>query len=132
MTFDEPPRRPQAESIVPMINVVFLLLIFFLMTAQIAPPEPFEVTPPEAEAEMQATAELVLHLSSKGELAFRNTVGEGAVAAASAEAGNCDECDMPPLTLRADAGVPAVRLAALLPELSAAGFSAIELMTAAP
>ncbi len=32
------PRRASGdENIVPMINVVFLLLIFFLMTAQIAP-----------------------------------------------------------------------------------------------
>lgn len=46
MDFAPPKRRPRAESIVPMINVVFLLLIFFLMTAQIAPPDPFEVAPP--------------------------------------------------------------------------------------
>ncbi|TMV56360.1 biopolymer transporter ExbD, partial [Thioclava sp. BHET1] len=30
MRFAEPPRKPRTESIVPMINVVFLLLIFFL------------------------------------------------------------------------------------------------------
>ena len=42
------PRRPR-ESAVPMINIVFLLLIFFLMTATIAPPAPFAVTPPAAE-----------------------------------------------------------------------------------
>ena len=43
-----PASRPHTprESVVPMINVVFLLLIFFLMTAQITAPTPVEVTPP--------------------------------------------------------------------------------------
>ena len=130
MKLSEPPRKPQTESIVPMINVVFLLLIFFLMTVQIAPPEPFEVTPPEAKAETPAGGELVLHLSAEGKLAFRDTLGEGAIAAAATEAEICGDCEV--LTLRADSAVPARRLAALLPELSAAGFSAIELVTAAP
>ena len=48
MQFPDPPRRKPPESIVPMINVVFLLLIFFLMTAQIAPPDPFEINPPDS------------------------------------------------------------------------------------
>ena len=34
-----------------MINVAFLLLIFFLMVAVIAPPDPFAVALPEADAE---------------------------------------------------------------------------------
>ena len=34
-------RAPTRDSTVPMINIVFLLLIFFLITAQIAPPAPF-------------------------------------------------------------------------------------------
>ena len=42
------PARPARENIVPMINVVFLLLVFFVMTAQIAPPDPFDIAPPEA------------------------------------------------------------------------------------
>ena len=134
MQFAPPRPRQRPESIVPMINVVFLLLIFFLMTAQIAPPEPFEVTPPEAEADMPATVELVLHLSDAGGIAFGGIGGDGAIAAAAAKAGAgaCGACDLPPLTLRADAGVPAARLAALLPALSAAGFAQIGLGTVAP
>ena len=33
MRFASPPRRSPPESVVPMINVVFLLLIFFVVTA---------------------------------------------------------------------------------------------------
>lgn len=132
MKLDVPSPRPRAESIVPMINVVFLLLIFFLMTAQIAPPEPFNVTPPKAGSETPTTAELVLYLSEEGEIAFREMRDAAAIEAVGAEAARCDGCPRSTLTLRADAGVPASRLAALLPQLSAAGFSVVELVTAAP
>ncbi len=60
MEFPEPPRRPRAESILPMINVVFLLLIFFLMTSRLAQPDPVEVAPPEAAAGQDAAAGPVL------------------------------------------------------------------------
>ena len=46
-----PPRNPrmaQDRAIVPMINVVFLLLVFFLMTASLTPPPPREITAPVA------------------------------------------------------------------------------------
>ena len=39
MNLGQSTRRPARESVVPMINVVFLLLIFFLMSAQIAAQE---------------------------------------------------------------------------------------------
>ena len=38
MEFSTPRMRRAAEPALPMINVVFLLLIFFLMSAQIAAP----------------------------------------------------------------------------------------------
>jgi len=40
MEFARPRHRRPLEPIVPMINVVFLLLIFFLMSAQIRTPRP--------------------------------------------------------------------------------------------
>ncbi len=40
---DDTPRRG-GDNLLPMINVVFLLLIFFLISAEMTPPEPFEVS----------------------------------------------------------------------------------------
>ena len=51
MRFASPPRRSPPESVVPMINVVFLLLIFFLISAQISPPDPFETRLPVAQSD---------------------------------------------------------------------------------
>lgn len=70
MDFSSLPKRPRGESIVPMINVVFLLLIFFLMTSHLAKPEPFEVALPEAASEQEPEAELVLYADKDGQLAY--------------------------------------------------------------
>ena len=49
MDLGPPPRRATAEPVVAMINVVFLLLCFFMMTATLVRPSPFEVAPPVSE-----------------------------------------------------------------------------------
>ena len=39
------------ENIVPLINIVFLLLMFFILTGTLEPAEPLEVTPPASGPE---------------------------------------------------------------------------------
>ena len=138
MQFSEPPRRHPPESIVPMINVVFLLLIFFLMTAQIAPPDPIEVTPPSATQALDpAEGEFTLYLGVQGDLAFGEALGEDDALAAlqaakeayCADGGCSDTVPPPPLILRADADVSGATLAALMPRLAQAGFAEIQLVT---
>ncbi|MGR3780611.1 MAG: ExbD/TolR family protein, partial [Albimonas sp.] len=106
MRLDLPQPKPPVESVTPMINVVFLLLIFFLMTATIAPPAPFEVEPPQAEAEPASTETPdTLHLAADGRMAFGEARGEAALAAAAAA--NLGAEQGAPLALRADAGMEA-------------------------
>jgi len=138
MRFPAPSRATPRESIVPMINVVFLLLIFFLMTAQIAPPEPFEVTPPQAEALNPAEGSFTLYLGADGQLAYRDASGLQNVLA-TLRADHATFCEKtpcpdgpPPVNLRADATMPAERLAALLPHFQAAGIAQLQLITIAP
>ncbi|MHC0052638.1 ExbD/TolR family protein [Actibacterium sp. D379-3] len=107
-------RRMRGEDIVPMINVVFLLLIFFLMTAQIAPPDPLDVTPPQGVGETVAPGD-TLFIAADGALAFGDARGAAVFAALAGR----DAAQ--PLVLRADAGVPGARLAALLARLAQAG-----------
>ncbi|SMX41537.1 ExbD/TolR family protein [Actibacterium lipolyticum] len=140
MDFAPPARRPQGESIIPMINVVFLLLIFFLMTSAIAPPEPVDVTPPEAASETQADGMFRLFLDADGALAFQETQGAdpalaalGAARDAYCAQNGCDAgANAPQLLVRADQSVPAAELAKLLPRLAALGFSNAQLVTALP
>lgn len=48
MLDDLPPRRPALEPALPLINVVFLLLIFFMLAGVLAKRPLVEVTPPES------------------------------------------------------------------------------------
>ncbi len=136
MQFPDPPRRQPTGSIVPMINVVFLLLIFFLMTAQIAPPVPFEVAPPRVEAQGDpAEAEFTLYLGADGELAFLDANGPAALDAlqqALADMcafGDCADTMPHSLTLRADGAVDGAAVARLMTQLAQTGFSQIQLVT---
>ncbi len=124
MRFHTAPKRPTGESVIPMINVVFLLLVFFLMTAQIAPPEPFEVEPPVADNETPAQGKATLHVSKDGELAYEEARGEEAVL--SALAGYPEDT---PLMLRADKAVAAKDIAALMPKLASIGIHSLKLVS---
>ena len=111
MRFAQKAKRERRESIVPMINVVFLLLVFLLLTAQMAAPPPLDVTPPVASLSDTATPDTVLHVAADGSLALNDLRGEAALAA------------IPPggaVYLRVDANLAAAELAALLPRLAKA------------
>jgi len=125
MDFSDPPRKPRAESIVPMINVVFLLLIFFLMTSQIAPPDPFEITPPTANQDGEATAEPVLYINAAGTVHFDGMEGPDAFARLAPLAATSDV-----LLIKADAQLEASTLAATLTALTQAGFASVEIVVA--
>jgi biopolymer transport protein ExbD len=126
MQFSAPRRRRPAEPIVPMINVVFLLLIFFLMSAQIAPPAPFEVTLPDAAGGDRAAPADTLHMDAEGRLAFNEARGDAVLDALAARAA----ADAP-LQIRADARLEARALARLLPQLAARGIAEVEILTGA-
>ncbi|MFX0543693.1 ExbD/TolR family protein [Roseovarius sp. S4756] len=135
MHFSDPPRRKPSDSIVPMINVVFLLLIFFLMTAQIAPPFPIDVNPPTAqEAGAPTEADLTLYLGSDGALAFEDATGSAALGAltrareAICAGGGCGTSP-PPLILRADGSASGAALAGLMVMVGEAGFAQVQLVT---
>ena len=116
MHLPAPTRRDRPESIVPMINVVFLLLVFFLMTATIAPAEPFAVTPPASRADLPAPAERLLWLGPDGRLAHAGQAGEAALAALAAAGPG-------PVTIRADRQAEGAALARLLTRLAALGIT---------
>lgn len=106
-----------------MINVVFLLLIFFLMTSQIAPPAPVEVAAPRSTSGGEPEAELKLYLDDQGLLYFRESTGDSALTALQAVSGTVER-----LLLTADKGVEAAKLAAVLRQLAAIGTPQVELV----
>ena len=121
MEFHRPPARPQRQNILPMINVVFLLLIFFLMTAHIAPPAPFQITPPASGSQAQDLPARTLWLGQEGQLMHDGLRGEAALLALAAGEG--------PVLIRADAGLAAADLARLMGRLAALGVHDLRLAT---
>lgn len=120
-------RRTSEDNVLPLINIVFLLLIFFLLTATVAPPDPLEVSPPESGGGTRAEQAGVLYLSADGRLAFEGARGEAvfdAITARGAEA--------PPLMIRADRAVPGDALARLLARLGRAGAGPVRLVVNRP
>ena len=102
-----------------MINVAFLLLVFFLMTAVIVPPEPLEVSPPEASSEADDVAQDVLVITAEGEFAMGQLRGEAVFEGLGDGA----------LHVRADAGLDGTDLARILARLSEKGVTEVELVT---
>lgn len=48
MKLNRPPRRPQSETIIALIDVVFFLLVFFMLIGRMDATSPFEVRPATA------------------------------------------------------------------------------------
>lgn len=111
--------RTASDSIVPMINVAFLLLIFFLMTAVLAPPDLFKVSPPAASVVSAQPLPGTLVINAEGELAIGQVRGDAVYAA------------LPngPLRVRADAALDGARLVQIVGRLADAGVTSIELVT---
>ncbi|KAA0875362.1 ExbD/TolR family protein [Nitrincola tapanii] len=68
----KPSRSNSEDNLIPLINVVFLMLIFFMLAGQIMASDLFKVTPPEAMSPRpMETTDLELLMNSEGELAFQ-------------------------------------------------------------
>lgn len=134
MRLDPPPRRMLVAPLLPMINVVFLLLIFFLIVARMTPPAPLPVTAPKA-AGQAVVGEVALYLAADGMLAHGEARGDAALSAlADTLAQVCAApCAAPPmLLLHIDAQTPAAWLAQVMRQLARMGWADVQLVTAAP
>lgn len=70
-----PDRRPDQseERILPLINVVFLLLIFFMVTGTLSIAEPFDVKPPRSQSQVKDEPDvLVILMAGDGRIALNN------------------------------------------------------------
>ena len=66
-------KRARSPNLVPLINIVFLLLIFFMLTGTLKRSDIFDISPPESTTGADAEApELVLLISKSNKLALNN------------------------------------------------------------
>ncbi|WP_111655867.1 ExbD/TolR family protein [Isoalcanivorax indicus] len=113
---EQPPRRPALEPALPLINVVFLLLVFFMVAGQVAPNR-IDVQPPETRMPLAEEADsLLLTLDRDGNLSQQGealTLADLPALLPQPEEGT-DK--MPPVRLLTDADT---RLDAMRPVLTA-------------
>ncbi|WP_420561889.1 ExbD/TolR family protein [Tepidicaulis sp.] len=71
--FEENPPRRQIESVVPLINVVFLLLIFFLLTGTLKKTDTVDVELPTGQVDdKKQEEELILYVEADGFVHFQD------------------------------------------------------------
>ncbi len=127
------PKRPRRRAsdddrILPLVNIVFLLLIFFMIAGRLAATDPFEIAPirSAAEAEPPAAPPLVL-FGADGRLALDGEVmDEPALLAAVAARMGEGESEV---RLKADGAAAAEDLVRLLAALKATGAKTARLLT---
>jgi len=125
-----PDRRPDRseERILPLINVVFLLLIFFMIAGSLSVTEPFDVEPPESRSEAAHDPDRVtILMSTEGRLALDGEVLDEAALLQRLKARLAAD-PRTPVTLKADGAAPANRLVRFTQALHEAGVEQLDLL----
>ena len=132
MRFQQPRPKNDDERILPLINVVFLLLIFFMLTGKLAATDPFKVNPPESISTAQAKEEVLLvSLSKEGRLALDHEEIEEAylVDTVMARISDLDDDVEVRVRLKADSDAEAVQVVKIMKLLQEAGIDRLFLLT---
>ncbi|MEA3639390.1 MAG: biopolymer transporter ExbD [Lamprobacter sp.] len=143
MRFTKPKaRNSNDDALIPLINVVFLMLIFFMIAGQISPPEALLVDPPRSRQGQRTESEPILlladaqgHIALDGELIVPAQLnGRLAARLASLRAAQ-EDADASGLgnslgiTLKADAAITHGQLRQLLEQLRALGVERLQLLS---
>ena len=122
MRFALYPSRVKKESIIPMVNVIFLLLIFFLMTSSFINPDPFELDKPYADSSNKVSTEERLYISKTGKVFISDKVNENAWR-------YLEQSTPEKLLLIADSSFPAKNLLNISEKLKELGIIELNLLT---
>lgn len=157
MRFTKPrPQKASDDALIPLINIVFLMLIFFMIAGQIQPPEVLSIDPPNSrQSRLIKPERILLLMDAQGRVALDGEVfpasllGERLagrlaaareVSAAAASASTSDQAGADQgtnnetktaigITLKADAAVTQGQLRALLDQLRALGVERLSVLS---
>ena len=123
-------RRTSEDNVLPLINIVFLLLIFFMIAGALSTRPPFDLQPPRADAapSTAAPATAGIAIAADGRIAFRGNEIPLESLADRARAWAERRDDDQALTLRSDGNADSERLLAVMGALSEAGIERIRML----
>ncbi|MBK5942778.1 ExbD/TolR family protein [Halorhodospira halophila] len=130
MKLPEPPRREPEENVIPMINIVFLLLIFFMVAGTLEPHSPLSVDPAESErgAELAGDPLRVL-IDAEGQMAVDQDVVDDREQLRERLKVALAEAPERPVEVKADADADSARLLDVMDDLREVGAERMQLMT---
>ena len=124
-------RRPRNDddAVMPLINIVFLLLIFFMVAGKLTSSDPFEISPPSSSSGInEDSGSLTLLIGRNGETALDGTViAEAELANALTE--RLQENPGIVLRLKADGGAKAADVIQVMEIIRDAGAGELNLLT---
>jgi len=132
-----PSRRDRSdESLIPLINIVFLILIFFMIAGRMEAPDPILVDPPVSTSPTRPSPpQLILVLAADGRIAAGDEIMESqhldewlARKLTSQVSGDANHQGLQ-ISLKADTGVRADQLQSVLNSLRRASVQKITLLT---
>ncbi|MBK1725510.1 ExbD/TolR family protein [Halorhodospira neutriphila] len=130
MRLPEPRRREPEEGTVPMINIVFLLLIFFMVAGTLTPESPLSVDPAASEAGEAAPEDPIrVLIDAEGRLALGDEVVDGREGLRRRLQERLEEGPERPVEVKPDAEADAERLLEVMDDLRAAGLERVRLIT---
>ena len=125
MNFRKTSYVSEKENIVPMINIVFLLLIFFLITSSLVPRPSEIIERPFGLSDSQVEDPNYLFVTSSSEIMYLGQTGELAWDLIK-------ESDLNTLTIEADRNLAANKFISLLNRLSDTSIPHLEMVVTDP
>ena len=132
MQLKQQPSQLPGENILPLVNVVFLLLIFFMLAGAFSRPDMFKIEAPVAENDNAADRKIVTVLvNAEGEMAYNDLI-LGMEELKQLVITEVKDNSLVTLQLKADANMHAVGLVDIMEALKDTGLESIHLLTVSP
>lgn len=130
MRIEAPAEDNRTElSVVPLVNIVFLLLIFFMIVGRLASPEPLDIHPPRSVNGRNDTGRTVtILLTRNGQAAIGRVIVSESELAARVGRILADQ-PLASFEIKADARSQAVSLIRIMERLHAEGVQRLTLVT---
>lgn len=129
MKLGTPYHRSNREHLGPLVDVVFLLLVFFMLAGHITSPDPLAVEPPESTAKPPVDPpEMLILLTADGRLALDGQEITPDVLGSLLKSRLAERTN-PTIDLKADAGVATGEVMRVMTVLREAGVQNVRLLT---